>query len=126
MKTRAPTRLDLKMIRTDDNHLLMIEPKSESVPIQDVWTRRAMRLLFMLKKGKQWRGMHSCICGATSEPFDLITPQGRITNSLLAHYVECHRSDITHPELAKLYAEIMNWSTSKALENMEGGRRAPI
>ncbi len=106
------------MIRNDNTYLLMIEPESESVPIQDVWTRRAMQLLFMLKIGKRYRGMHTCSCGATSEPFDLITPQGRITHSLVAHYIECHRDDVTQAELVKLYAEIMNCSRQHALENM--------
>lgn len=107
------------MICLDNEHLMMIEPTQQPVLVQDVWTRRARGLMFRLKEGTGWRGVHDCVCGASSQCFELITPQGRITNSLLAHYVECHRAEVPHDELVKLYAEFMNWALIETLGHME-------
>jgi len=108
-------RVGKSVIRLDDNNLMMIEPKmAATVPIQDVWTRRALGLLFQLKRDVSYRGSHRCVCGASSTSFTLKTPQGRETNALLVHYVECHRSEIPRYELVKLYAEYMNWDLEKA------------
>jgi hypothetical protein len=103
------------MIRFNDDNLMMIEPKkAATIPVQDVWTRRALTLLFKLERDISYRGSHSCICGASSTSFTLRTPQGRQTNALLVHYVECHRSEVPRSELVKLYAECMNWDLEKA------------
>ena len=110
------------MIDLSNGCLLMIEPtKSATIPVQDVWTRRARGLVFegKLKQGKSWRGSHSCICGAASQSYEVITPQGRITNSLLVHYIECHRDEVPEEELIKLYAEYMDWSIEEARQHYE-------
>ena len=91
------------MICLEDGYLMMIEPGSPyTKPISDDLTKKAHDLLVITVPGTQYKGRHSCVCGANSGTCELVLPDGTITNSLLVHYVECHRSEIPRSELAKL------------------------
>lgn len=87
-------------------HVLMIEPEAAPMaPIVDGLTLRAALLLRSatpdLRRIAQ--GWHDCTgrgCPARSGNVDLILPDGRITNSLLAHYVACHRAECSPEDLA--------------------------
>ena len=95
------------MIDLSNVALMMIEPQEAATePIDDVWSWRAIDVMDRCTKGEgRYRGIHTCVCGKPSTNYDLITPQGRTTNSLLVHYVEQHRREIPNSELIKLYAE---------------------
>lgn len=87
----------------EDGYLMMIEPENPHVkPISDDLARKAHDLLAITVNGTTYKGWHTCVCGAHSGACDLVLPDGTITNSLLVHYVECHRSEIPRSELAKL------------------------
>lgn len=100
------------MINLSDGYLMMIEPKkgaespvTES-PINDHITRKAKEVWpKCLHSTISYRGFHVCKCGAISDNRDWYTPSGRITNSLLVHYVQMHRSEVPQSEIDKLLSE---------------------
>ena len=92
------------MITLDDKYLLMIEPQNPATdPLNDVLTEVARRVFATCKPGNgRWRGWHTCVCGARSDNKDWFLPDGTMTNSLMVHYVECHRDEVPDSELEKL------------------------
>jgi hypothetical protein len=52
--------------------------------------------------GYGYRGVHRCICGAKSDNQDWFLPGDVITNSLLVHYIACHRGEVPNEEIVKL------------------------
>jgi len=98
------------VIILDENHLMMIEPNmSATDPIQDDLTNLA-RIVFDKSRPNNicYRGVHTCICGINSDNRNWILLNGVITNSLLVHYVECHRSEIPESELEKLHQAVQD------------------
>lgn len=91
------------MIRTEPEYLMMIEPKGEKEqPIEDELTEMAKAVLSSTTRGTQYRGWHNCVCGEMSGSCDLITTDGKVTNSLLVHYVREHRGKVPLAEIEKL------------------------
>ncbi len=91
------------MIAIDDEHLLMIEPENAATdPLGDDLTELARRVFATCKPGTRWRGWHTCVCGIRSGSTDLVLPDGTVTNSLMVHYVDCHRDEVPESELKKL------------------------
>ncbi len=97
------------MICLDDQHFMMIEPSAPAAePLMDGLTAKAVAVCRLARhkivKGhpEQWLGEHRCACGKESDNFTWIMPDGRETNSLMIHYVECHRNDVPRGEIAKL------------------------
>lgn len=87
----------------DPNGLLMIEPRNPSEPpiedrftdlAREAWERR-------VASRHSYRGWHTCACGACSDNREWWV-DGRLTNSLMVHYVREHRSEVPPEELAKL------------------------
>lgn len=99
------------MIRDDVNHLMMIEPTvAPTAPIVDDLTRRAAFVLATAESGKRrYRGWHQCTgsgCHAMSDNTDHLVG-GMTTNSLLVHYVTCHRDEIPPTEFIRLREAIV-------------------
>lgn len=92
------------MIKTDDKHLLMIEPKGcRTEPIEDRLTDLARTVYGMTRKSSiRYKGWHMCVCGEWSDNVDHILPDGVVTNSLMIHYIECHREEVPESEIEKL------------------------
>lgn len=95
------------MIRIDSKHFCYIEPTgAPAVAILDDITRKATALLRACSSGEtRYRGWHNCTgtrCTATSDNTDHILPDGRMTHSLLVHYVARHRADVAAGDLAFL------------------------
>lgn len=91
------------MTNTDDDHLLMIEPtKGVSLWLDDELTDLATRVYLRSKPGNtRYKGTHTCSCGMTSDNVDHLLP-GMTTNSLMVHYVSCHRDEVPQGEIDKL------------------------
>lgn len=95
------------MIKTDDKHFMVIEPKQKAtLLVNDVVTELARKVMLRAKPtpGSQTRGFHTCVCGENSDNREWKMPDGRITTSLTLHYVDCHRSEIPREEMVKLLA----------------------
>lgn len=92
------------MIILDETHLMMIEPNMPATdPIRDDLTDLARIVFSKASQSRtRYKGVHTCICRINSDNADWILPDEVITNSLLVHYVECHRSEIPESELEKL------------------------
>ncbi len=91
------------MINLTSKYLLMIEPIGQGhPPINDRLSEIAREVLASAKIGCRWRGMHRCVCGERSGSCDLVLPTGVITNSLMAHYIRCHRDEVPDTEIEKL------------------------
>lgn len=104
------------MINLDDKHFMMIEPGQRTVePVNDPISKVAYEVYKMAKprEGHAYKGFHVCSCGQPSDNQDWIMPDGRITNSLVVHYVMFHRKDIPRAELAKLLAYATDTVVSK-------------
>ena len=88
---------------TLDKYLLQIEPKNRKsdTPINDSLTEKMENLLEKAEKGTCYRGFHVCACGKVSGCCDLIVDK-YITNSLAAHYLRWHRSEVSESEIRKL------------------------
>ena len=81
------------------------------IPKFDDLSEKAAAVLRACKStGVHYKGHHRCSCGATSDSTEHITPNGLITNSLLHHYVACHRDQVPRTEIAKLLCEAMDIS----------------
>lgn len=96
------------MINTDNKYVLMIEPiGGPESPVNDKLTSLAESAFKLAKASDhRYRGWHTCVCGARSDNRDWILPSGRITNSLLVHYVRDHRSEVPLLEFCKLQDEL--------------------
>jgi hypothetical protein len=93
------------MIIKENTHLLFIEPKNKelSEPIFDELTMKLSNALDnATQNGIFYKGVHFCVCGAKSANFDLILPNGQITNSLAMHYMSHHRDEVPEYELKKV------------------------
>lgn len=84
-------------------YLLQIEPRSKKskLPFNDALARKMESLLELATRGKLYKGWHTCACGERSTSYDLIV-KGYITNSLAAHYLRWHRSEVPRSEIEKL------------------------
>ena len=49
-----------------------------------------------------FNGIHTCSCGAQSKDYDLLLPNGMVTNTLCMHYLEFHQAEIPKKEFKKL------------------------
>jgi hypothetical protein len=92
------------MQTTENGYLLMIEPKrpASAEPVNDWVTAKVRKLLKQAKREHPTRGVHVCVCGECSDNCDWILPDGTVTNSLAAHYVERHREEVPESEIHKL------------------------
>ena len=91
------------MIETSNDYLLMIEPiRATSNPINDELTELAKKVLSLSKWKRAFRGFHRCSCGKNSDNKEHILPDGRITNSLIVHYISEHRQEVPEDEIRKL------------------------
>lgn len=92
------------MINLTCKYLLMIEPQSTMPvePINDRLTEIAEEVFETVTRGNQYRGSHECICGERSGSWDLILPNGVITNSLMVHYIRDHHHEVPETETHKL------------------------
>jgi hypothetical protein len=81
---------------------MMIEPENDAtLPMEDELTDKAKELWESRTEGVHSRGFHTCVCGETSDNIDWKI-NGVTTNSLLIHYVQCHRDEIPESEIVKL------------------------
>jgi hypothetical protein len=84
---------------------LMIEPRGyDAPPIVDSITRKVAYLNHRKEnlEGIWYRGFHTCACDACSDNGDWSIKIGGKTyqtNSLIVHYVACHRSSIPPDQL---------------------------
>lgn len=89
----------------DPTGVLMIEPRQPASPAPtiDYWTFMAALVYERAERSKySYKGPHICICGAASDTYDHILPDGRITNSLAVHYVAYHRGEVEAPHTDEL------------------------
>jgi hypothetical protein len=93
------------MIRLGRGYILFIEPKGEILEkeVRDHVTRKFRKLLLKARDGIRYKGWHDCACGAKSVHYDLILPDGTVTNSLAMHYLRHHRSEVPASELIKIF-----------------------
>lgn len=93
--------------------ILMIEPQGarSDRPLVDELTRKMTAAWHGSKDGmelygRMTKGVHRCICGATSDNLEHWVGEGKgpLTNSLCIHYLAFHREDIPDEELAKVDA----------------------
>ena len=87
----------------DPHGLLMMEPtklRSEH-PVEDRASALALLAWERARIGPAYRGVHTCICGVTSDNVAW-TVDGLRTNSLLVHYVRWHREEVGPEDLVKL------------------------
>ena len=91
------------MIKLDDNSILMIEPKHKksTFPTIDVLTIGMEKELRKARRGRSYKGIHTCGCGERSGNTELYV-DGKLTNSLAAHYLKWHRNDVPKSELEKV------------------------
>ena len=100
------------MIIDNNRGLMFIEPTGTDPrgPIMDELTLKAQEVFDRCDEDvmSATRGWHICTgCNkANSTNVVYNTPKGRVTNSLLAHYVEYHRNEIPAQEMKKLMEEI--------------------
>jgi len=80
----------------------MIEPTGpREAPVHDRYTTLAEKAWSERLEGPRYRGVHTCVCGERSDNVQWVV-RGRVTNSLLVHYVRDHRSQVPTEELEKL------------------------
>lgn len=91
------------MINLSDKYLLMIEPndKVKELEVNDAYTAKMEMLIKKATEGPAYKGFHVCACGERSTNYDLKI--GKYTaNSLAAHYLRYHRSEVPASEIEKL------------------------
>lgn len=83
--------------------LLMIEPTSrvKEPAVNDAYTAKMEMLLKKATKGPFYKGFHICACGERSSNCDFYIGK-YTTNSLAAHYLRYHRSEVPASEIEKL------------------------
>jgi hypothetical protein len=103
------------VIILDDKHLMMIEPQGpKTAPLDDDLTDKAKAVFAACTPGDAlYKGFHLCKCLAMSDNGDHITPEGRVTNSLLVHYISEHRAEVPKDDLVKLLKEFYSIPTPK-------------
>jgi hypothetical protein len=107
------------MIVDKDNIILFIEPVNQvdKVPTNDQYTSFMEICLTLADENKKigvvqddgrfWKdvmtkGVHTCVCGYKSCPFDFEIYPGYYTNSLATHYLRDHRSEVPKVEIEKV------------------------
>ena len=98
------------MIKTDDKHLLFIEPTlpMEDVPVNDIFTAKMESILKHAKclgdgpDAIRYKGFHTCVCGETSTNYNWELSDGTLINSLCVHYLRWHRKEVPVEELEKV------------------------
>ena len=90
-----------------EKYLMMIEPKGfkSSAPTIDRFTPMAEKVFENCRITANYKGHHVCRCGEPSDNHDYQTVGGRITNSLMLHYLKWHRDEIPQVELSKIIRE---------------------
>lgn len=118
----------------DTTGLLMIEPKhhGSSLPVLDALTRKMTAAWRTSKAGVSYRGVHVCVCGATSDNCEHHVPiNGRAmrTNSLAVHYLAFHRSEVPESDLRHVGALVEEAAPTaeelKAPKRVLGQREGP-
>ena len=96
------------MIRTDNEHILFIEPKGPPAK-KAVLDSIYYRMYYAYSAGKdapyRFRGFHVCTgegCSQVSSNTDRILATGQKTNSLCHHYLAFHRDEVPEEELEKI------------------------
>ena len=105
---RLPTIItfDWSTMHSTVTKLLFIDTQAPTAPVLDEMTQRSVAMLRAASgpyQNRIFRGSHRCACGAKSGSYDLaVTWAGQtyIINHLAAHYVACHREDVTEGEQA--------------------------
>ncbi len=84
--------------------ILYIEPsaKTSAEPLIDELTKKMTAALRQGQKGREYRGHHTCKCGAHSTNCDYTLPNGEQTNSLAIHYLSYHREEVPPSQLEKV------------------------
>lgn len=88
--------------------LMFIEPKiKKTLFIDDELSRRTAELQSLfVPHGPKYKGVHTCVCGQSSDNSTHYFPDGRrpvwASHSLIYHYVAFHRSEIPEEEMAAL------------------------
>lgn len=86
--------------------MLFIEPQNKDLPEYPTYDELTTKVSRALNKSAQngvyYKGVHFCKCGASSTNYDLILPNGQITNSLALHYMAYHRDEVPEYELKKV------------------------
>lgn len=99
------------MIDTSDKYLLMIEPALDfytEEPLLDSYSVMAEVVFKGCRKSKiAYKGVHTSTCGYRSDNHDYTTLLGRLTHSLMPHYVKHFRKGIPAEELEKLRKEYL-------------------
>lgn len=108
------------MIVNKSNILLFIEPKNDksAQPVDDELTLFIEKLLTIainsnqqscvvrsdgfIIRGLATMGLHQCRCGEHSHNHDYEIYKDFYTNSLAAHYLRYHRSEVSTEELEKV------------------------
>jgi hypothetical protein len=102
---------------------MFIKPKGLDNPIMDELTRNTIELFekCIPDHSSATKGVHLCTgCREMSNNINYTTPKGRVTNSLLVHYVERHRNEIPKEELEKLKDELIEGIASKSIHVLTG------
>ncbi len=115
------------MIKNDG--FCFVEPPSLTLtdPIIDATTRKAAALARACTTSQHgYRGIHECTgCSqAGSDNRDHYLPDGRMTHSLLVHYVACHRSSLSAADLA--FLEGLTEEIDVSIEEARTGRGTEI
>lgn len=92
------------MIRLDVSSVGMIEPQgAPTAPLVDHITKLAAGAWAARETSPHgYRGVHNCTgrgCSAVSDNKDHYLPGKLLTNSLLVHYVACHRDEVPADQL---------------------------
>ena len=58
--------------------------------------------IYNFSRNNFYMGIHLCICGACSEAYNYLLPNGEITNSLCVHYLAFHREEISEEQLDRV------------------------
>jgi hypothetical protein len=86
-----------------NNMLLMIEPQSrlKEPAVNDAYTAKMEMLMEKATHGPPYKGFHFCACGEHSTNYNFFIGN-YTTNSLAAHYLRYHRSEVPASEIEKL------------------------
>jgi len=103
--------------------MLYINPSAQTSeePVIDELTMKMTAAFRRATKGTQWRGWHTCRCGAHSHSCDYILPNGEQTNSLCIHYLAWHRGEVPQSELDVVAALDFGMGTPTGEELVQPG-----
>lgn len=110
----------------DKDGFLMIEPKNKAgkAIIDDV-TKKVTVILRRAKEVEHYKGSHKCVCGARSGSAGLVViicGKDLATNSLIVHYVACHRSEIPKSQMRLIKAARYTSREKPTEEELKGKR----